>query len=92
MTEKRIEVDYLARVEGEGALWVKIADDRVTDVQLNIFEPPLFLTGKDLSALEGRFVKRERIESPGGGAYPARAFWLRLGVPRLNLRTSSFRS
>lgn len=42
MTERRINVDYLARVEGEGALRVKIKDDRVTDVQLNIFEPPRF--------------------------------------------------
>ena len=42
MTEKRINVDYLARVEGEGALRVKILDDQVTDVQLNIFEPPRF--------------------------------------------------
>lgn len=42
MPEKNIEVNYLARVEGEGALRVKIADDRVVDVQLNIFEPPRF--------------------------------------------------
>ena len=42
MTEKRIYVDYLARVEGEGALLVKISNDRVTEVQLNIFEPPRF--------------------------------------------------
>jgi len=42
MAEKHIEVNYLARVEGEGALRVKIEDDRVTDVQLNIFEPPRF--------------------------------------------------
>ncbi|MBM3469311.1 MAG: Ni/Fe hydrogenase subunit alpha [Armatimonadetes bacterium] len=42
MAERRINVDYLARVEGEGALRVVIKDDRVTDVQLNIFEPPRF--------------------------------------------------
>ena len=42
MAEKRINVDYLARVEGEGALRVKISDDQVADVQLNIFEPPRF--------------------------------------------------
>lgn len=39
---KTIKVDYLARVEGEGALYLKIKDDRVTDVQLKIFEPPRF--------------------------------------------------
>ncbi len=43
MAKRRtIKVDYLARVEGEGALYVKIRDDRVTDVQLKIFEPPRF--------------------------------------------------
>jgi len=42
MTEKNINVDYLARVEGEGALRIKIKDDQVTDVELNIFEPPRF--------------------------------------------------
>jgi coenzyme F420-reducing hydrogenase alpha subunit len=35
-------VDYLARVEGEGALYVKIEKDRVVDVKLKIFEPPRF--------------------------------------------------
>jgi sulfhydrogenase subunit alpha len=44
MTEKTrtIRVDYLARVEGEGALQVKIRGDKVVDVQLRIFEPPRF--------------------------------------------------
>ena len=39
---RTIKVDYLARVEGEGALYVKIRDNRVLDVQLRIFEPPRF--------------------------------------------------
>ncbi len=42
MPSRTIKVDYLARVEGEGALYVKIKDDRVTDVKLRIFEPPRF--------------------------------------------------
>lgn len=37
-----IKVDYLARVEGEGALYVKIKDNTVVDVKLKIFEPPRF--------------------------------------------------
>jgi len=45
MAEKRINVDYLARVEGEGALRVEIVEDKVGDVQLNIFEPPRFFEG-----------------------------------------------
>jgi coenzyme F420-reducing hydrogenase alpha subunit len=42
MKSSTIKVDYLARVEGEGALTVKIKGQRVTDVKLRIFEPPRF--------------------------------------------------
>jgi coenzyme F420-reducing hydrogenase alpha subunit len=42
MKSRTVKVPNLARVEGEGALYVKIKEDRVTDVQLNIFEPPRF--------------------------------------------------
>jgi coenzyme F420-reducing hydrogenase alpha subunit len=39
---KTIRTDYLARVEGEGGMLVKMRDGRVTDVQLRIYEPPRF--------------------------------------------------
>ena len=39
---RTIQVDYLARVEGEGALHVKTRGDVVEEVQLRIFEPPRF--------------------------------------------------
>jgi len=39
---RTIKVDYLARVEGEGALYVRLKDGVVTDVKLKIFEPPRF--------------------------------------------------
>ncbi|MGP8078280.1 MAG: Ni/Fe hydrogenase subunit alpha [Thermoplasmata archaeon] len=42
MTERTIAVDYLARVEGEGALKVRIHDRKVEEVELKIFEPPRF--------------------------------------------------
>ncbi|HXY23115.1 MAG TPA: Ni/Fe hydrogenase subunit alpha [Candidatus Acidoferrum sp.] len=42
MKAKTIKVDVLARVEGEGAMTVKIQNRRVTDVKLRIFEPPRF--------------------------------------------------
>jgi len=42
MATKTIRVDYLARVEGEGALDLEISDGRVTSAQLRIFEPPRF--------------------------------------------------
>src|SRR5262249_23578119 len=41
-TTRTIKVDYLTRVEGEGALYVKISRGRVADVKLKIFEPPRF--------------------------------------------------
>ncbi|MBB4284590.1 Ni/Fe hydrogenase subunit alpha [Roseospira goensis] len=45
-TETRtIKVDYLARVEGEGALYVRIRDGALEDVKLKIFEPPRFFEG-----------------------------------------------
>jgi Coenzyme F420-reducing hydrogenase, alpha subunit len=42
MATKTIRVDYLARVEGEGALDLQIVDGRVASAQLRIFEPPRF--------------------------------------------------
>jgi sulfhydrogenase subunit alpha len=42
MKSKVIRVEQLARVEGEGALHIKIADGKVADVRLEIFEPPRF--------------------------------------------------
>ncbi len=41
-TRKTVKVDYLARVEGEGALTVLVKHGAVEDVQLRIFEPPRF--------------------------------------------------
>ncbi len=47
MSEKTrtIKVDYLARVEGEGAMHLKIDNGKLTDVKLKIFEPPRFFEG-----------------------------------------------
>jgi sulfhydrogenase subunit alpha len=39
---RTIKVDALARVEGEGALYVRTAGNRVTEVRLDIYEPPRF--------------------------------------------------
>ncbi|HJS57823.1 MAG TPA: Ni/Fe hydrogenase subunit alpha [Vicinamibacteria bacterium] len=39
---RTIKVDALARIEGEGALLVKLKDGQVTDVKLRIYEPPRF--------------------------------------------------
>lgn len=41
-TSRAIRVDTLARVEGEGALHIKMSGERVTDVRLQIYEPPRF--------------------------------------------------
>jgi len=40
--DRNLVVRALARVEGEGAMRVNVSGDRVTDVQLNIYEPPRF--------------------------------------------------
>jgi len=46
MPESRtLRVDALARVEGEGAMTVRVADGRVETVELDIFEPPRFFEG-----------------------------------------------
>ncbi len=37
-----LRVDYLARVEGEGALYLRARRGRVVDLRLEIFEPPRF--------------------------------------------------
>jgi coenzyme F420-reducing hydrogenase alpha subunit len=39
---RTIKVDALARVEGEGAMYVRIDGGAVADVQLRIYEPPRF--------------------------------------------------
>lgn len=51
MRTRKIKVDMLSRVEGEGSLVVKIRPDSAVDVELGIFEPPrffeAFLVGRD---------------------------------------------
>jgi coenzyme F420-reducing hydrogenase alpha subunit len=50
MAGRTIKVDYLARVEGEGALTIKFRGKAVQSVELRIFEPPrlfeAFLRGR----------------------------------------------
>jgi coenzyme F420-reducing hydrogenase alpha subunit len=50
---RRIDVETLARVEGEGALHIRVARGRVDDVRLRIYEPPRlfegFLRGRQFS-------------------------------------------
>lgn len=40
MATRTIKVDYLARVEGEGSLFLKLRGKNVESVELRIFEPP----------------------------------------------------
>jgi sulfhydrogenase subunit alpha len=47
---RTIRADYLARVEGEGAMYVRLKGDEVKEVKLKIFEPPRFFEG----FMEGR--------------------------------------
>jgi coenzyme F420-reducing hydrogenase alpha subunit len=41
-TTRTIKVDALARVEGEGALYVRVKNEVVEDIKFRIFEPPRF--------------------------------------------------
>jgi len=43
--DRTIKVDYLARVEGEGAMYLKVREGKLEDVKLKIFEPPRFFEG-----------------------------------------------
>jgi coenzyme F420-reducing hydrogenase alpha subunit len=56
MATRTIKVDYLARVEGEGALTLKLRGKEVERVELRIFEPPRFFE----SILRGR----SQLEAP----------------------------
>jgi coenzyme F420-reducing hydrogenase alpha subunit len=56
VTARTIHVDYLARVEGEGALTVVLDGARAREVRLDIFEPPRFV--------EGLLRGRDRLDVP----------------------------
>ena len=56
---KTIKVDYLARVEGEGSILIKIKDETVTDVNFGIFEPPRFFEAFLRGRSEERRVGKE---------------------------------
>ena len=40
MTHRSVEVPVIARVEGEGALHIAVQDGEITDLRLEIYEPP----------------------------------------------------
>ncbi|MDP2976534.1 MAG: nickel-dependent hydrogenase large subunit, partial [Anaerolineales bacterium] len=50
---KTIEVPALARVEGEGGLYIRIKDGQAAEIRLDIYEPPRFFEG----FLVGRYLQ-----------------------------------
>ena len=60
---RRIKVEALPRVEGEGALYVRLRDDAVQQVELRIYEPPRFIE----ALLRGRMYTDARIQRIYGG-------------------------
>src|SRR3990170_7439394 len=42
---KNIEVPALARVEGEGGLYIGLENGKVVEIRLDIYEPPRFFEG-----------------------------------------------
>ena len=53
MTSQNIEVPELARVEGEGGLFIGLKDGSVAEIRLDIYEPPRFFEG----FLRGRYLQ-----------------------------------
>jgi coenzyme F420-reducing hydrogenase alpha subunit len=53
VTHRSVEVPVIARVEGEGALHLKVRDHEILDLRLEIYEPPrffeAFLAGRHFS-------------------------------------------
>ena len=50
---KNIQVPALARVEGEGGLYIGLEDGKAVEIRLDIYEPPRFFEG----FLRGRFLQ-----------------------------------
>jgi coenzyme F420-reducing hydrogenase alpha subunit len=50
VTHRSVEVPVIARVEGEGALHIRVEDGEIVDLRLQIYEPPRFFE----SFLRGR--------------------------------------
>lgn len=50
---KSIEVPALARVEGEGGLYIRFKNGQAEEIRVNIYEPPRFFEG----FLQGRFLQ-----------------------------------
>ena len=71
MTDDDSGIDYIARVEGEGALTVRRLDDRSRTSELDIFEPPRLFE----ALLRGRSLPR------GAGHHGAHLRDLPGGVP-----------
>ena len=51
--KNNIEIPALARVEGEGALYIRLNNGDVAEIELNIYEPPRFFEG----FLRGRYFQ-----------------------------------
>ncbi len=51
--KKNIEVPALARVEGEGALYIRLKNGDISEIEVNIYEPPRFFEG----FLRGRYYQ-----------------------------------
>ena len=50
----QINIDYIARVEGEGSVKFDIRDGKLQSLKLNIWEPPRFFEG----FLKGKELRR----------------------------------
>ena len=66
---RTIKTDFLARVEGEGAMRVVIHNGEVEEVELRIYEPPRFFE----AFLRGRsFLEAPTSRRGSAGSVPSR--------------------
>ena len=64
MADREILTEMLARVEGEGAMEVRVRDGQVQDVKLRIYEPPRFFE----AFLRGRRFTEVQTSPPESAA------------------------
>jgi hypothetical protein len=72
--DRRLATRGLARVEGEGAMYVRVSDGHVDEVRLDIYEPPRFLSSC-LAEPPGLHQGKTAIRSPPGLGGERMAAW-----------------
>jgi len=70
--DRTLAVSALARVEGEGAMHVRVRGGAVEDVRLEIYEPPRFFEAFPARAAAHRTARHHRAHLRGSARSPTR--------------------